>query len=315
MTVTAGTDGTTPSGPLLSVVVTIVDGGDAVRAVLSALEVQRDPPPMEVLVPYDASVDGVPAWQAEFPSVRFLSMGAIATVRDIRSAAGQHELYDRRRSVALAAARGDLVAIIEDRGLPRRDWARTAVLLHGLSDCAAIGGAIEPASSGLVGWALYVCDFSRYGLPFARGPRAWVSDVNIVYKRRAVESTRTLWAERYQEPVVHWDLMRRGEELHLAPELVVDHRRRAAPLTATLAERFHWGRLFGHIRVRQVSGLRRVVLIAAAPLIPLVILARHGAAQAQRGRAFRFLAAVPALATLLVAWSAGEVWGYITGEP
>ena len=60
---------------------------------------------------------------------------------------------------------------------------------------------------------------------------------------------------------------------------------------------------------------RRIALIAAAPLIPMVVFARHAVAQARRGRTARVIAAMPALAALLGAWSLGEVWGYITGEP
>lgn len=310
------TGGSPPhSDPLLSVVVTIVDGGPAVVAVLGALRVQRDPPPMEIIVPFDGSVAGIDELRSAFPEVTFLPLGPIATTRQLDSAAGQHELYDRRRAAALTVARGDLIAIVEDRGLPRPDWARTAVRLHAAQPWAAIGGAIEPARTGLVTWALYVCDFTRYGLPFTAGPREWVSDVNIIYKRRAIDSTRHLWVDRYQEPVVHWDLINRGEQLHLSPELVVDHRRRDVPLPTALRERFHWGRLFGHIRVRHVAPARRVALIAAAPMIPFVILARHVVAQARRGHAARVVFALPALVALLGAWSAGEVWGYVTGEP
>ena len=151
--------------PVLSIVVTIVDGGEVLRRFLDALTHQEDAPTMEIIVPFDASVAETANFQDEFPTVHFLDLGVIPTERPIRSAAGQHELYDRRRAAGLAATRGELVAILEDRGAPRSNWARSVVRLH-QQPYAVIGGAIEPARGDLLNWAFYVCDFGRYGLPF-----------------------------------------------------------------------------------------------------------------------------------------------------
>lgn len=305
-------DGAGPvTAPVLSVVVTIVDGGEVLRRFLQALTSQEDPPSMEILVPYDESVSGTSGLAREFPSVQFPRLGPIKTERPIRSAAGQHELYDRRRAAGLAAARGSLIAILEDRGWPRADWARTVVRLH-RDDHAVIGGAIEGARAGLLNWAFYVCDFGRYGLPFESGPATWVSDVNVTYKRRVIDETRDLWKERFREPVVHWALLKRGESLFLSSELVVEHHRPPTRLGPLLLERFHWGRLFGHIRAMHVGLARRAVYIASGPLLPPLLLARHGRTQYRKGNLARFVPAIPATAMLLVAWTAGEVWGCVT---
>lgn len=303
-----------PADPVLSVVVTIVEGADALDPFLAALHDQRDPPPLEVLLPHDASVGDLGPLRSQYPSVRFLDLGAVVTDHPPTSAAGQHELFDRRRAAALAAAQGDLVAILEDRGLPRPDWARTAVTLHASRAAAVIGGAIEPAAQRLVDWALHVCDYSRYSLPFAAGPVDWVSDVNVTYKRRALDTTRSLWQERFHEPLVHWELQRQGEELRLEPSLVVDHHREPAPLGRILGERFAWGRLWGAIRVRDASPLRRLALVVAAPLIPFVVLSRHARVQIRRGDGARFLRAMPILLLLLGTWTAGEAVGHLTGR-
>ena len=132
---------------------------------LRALRSQDDAPPMEILVPYDDSARDVLTLQGEFPEVQFLSLGSVATEHPASSASGEHELFDRRRAVGIAAARGDLIAIVEDRGAPRRDWARTAVRLHTALPHAVIGGAIDPLPTGLVGFAIHVCDFTRYTSP------------------------------------------------------------------------------------------------------------------------------------------------------
>jgi hypothetical protein len=299
--------------PLVSIIVTIIDGGDVLRRCLSALSTQEDAPPLEILVPYDASIAETGRMAASFPGARFLDLGEIRTDRPVGSAAGQHELYDRRRAAGLAAATGGLVAIIEDRGVPRLSWARNLVRQHE-QPYGVIGGAIECAPGNLLNWAFYICDFGRYGLPLESGPATWVSDINVSYKRRIIEDTRDLWKERFREPVVHWALLNRGETLYLSSEIVVDHARPETTLRALLPERFHWGRLFGHIRAMHLSGPRRLSYAAAAPLLPPLLLLRHGRTQLAKGNLRRFLKALPLAAILIAAWTTGEVWGYVTNR-
>lgn len=302
------------AAPVLSVVVTLVDGGDVLRNFLRALMAQEDPPPMEILVPYDDSVSETARLASEFPSVMFPRMGTIKTERSIRSQAGLHELYDRRRAAGLLAARGSLIALLEDRGFPRPDWARTVVRLH-RQDHPVIGGAIEPGPGDILNRAFYVCDFGRYGLPFESGPATWVSDVNVTYKRRILDETRDLWKNRFSEPIVHWAVLERGLTLFLSSELVVEHRRPPTTLGALLVERFHWGRLFGHIRAKHVNPAQRLAYIASGPLLPFMLLIRHVRTQYRKGHFARFAPAIPAAAILLVAWISGEVWGYVTKRP
>ncbi|MBK7926301.1 MAG: glycosyltransferase [Bryobacterales bacterium] len=135
------------SKPLLSVVVTVVDGGDVLRRFLRALTTQEDPPAMEILVPFDSSKAGVAQVCAEFPTVTPVPMGEVPTFRPITTAAGQHEMFDRQRVAGLNRAIGELIAILEDRAPPRPNWVRTAVRLHREHPYGVIGGAIEPAPS------------------------------------------------------------------------------------------------------------------------------------------------------------------------
>lgn len=305
-----------PEAIRLSVVVTIVDADDALERCLCALAAQHDPPSMEVLVPWDDSVPGVLALSLRFPAVRFLPMGEVPTDRLKTSQAGKHELYDRRRSAGLAEARGEVVAILEDRGVPRRDWARAMFAIHKQLPHAVIGGAIENGRDSVPHWAVYFCDFGRYQLPFDAGPREWVSDVNIGYKRRALEQTRSLWQERYHETTVHWALRRAGETLYLAPAPVVDQMRGQLHLPALLAERFSWGRLFAYTRAREVSFPKRMALAFLAPFLPPLLFARQARLQAvKRVTLTKFVRAAPVVLLLLISWSIGETLGYLTAEP
>jgi hypothetical protein len=303
-----------PPAPALSVIVTIVDGGDVLRRFLLALTRQGNPPPMQILVPYDASISETAEFRKEFPQLTFIDMGAVETVRSIRTAAGQHELYDRRRAAGLAVASGELIAILEDRAPPRANWASNVVRLHE-QPYGVIGGAIECAPGDLLNWAIYACDFSRYALPFESGPRRWISDVNVSYKRRVIDETRAIWRERFNEALVHWALLEKGETLFLSSEVVVDYHTSYTSLVGVLPVRFHWGRLFGQARAKKFSATGRLAHIALGPLIPLVLLIRHGITHYRKGSFRRLLCAAPQIAVLLAAWVSGEVWGNVTKRP
>jgi hypothetical protein len=302
--------------PRLSVVLTVVDGAEAVRECLGALVGQESAPPMEVIVPWDASVPAVGALESEFPGVRFLAMGTLRTERPLETPAGQHELYDRRRSAGLARARGELVCILEDRGVPEPGWAAKVARLHGELPHAVIGGAVECGIDRPLHWAVYFCDYGRYQLPLEAGPREYVTDVNIAYKRAALDRVRPLWEGRYHETTVHWQLLRDGETLWLTPELVVSQRRRSLGVRKILRERVEWGRLFAYTRVKEASPSKRLVLALSAPVLPALLLLRHARLQAEkRVRLRRFLAVSPLVALFLAAWSYGELVGYVTGRP
>ncbi len=302
--------------PVLSIVVTVVDGGRYLRDFLLAVMAMKNSPPLEIIIPFDASIRDTKLLGAEFPQIKFLDMGVIVPTRSIQSQGGQHELYDRRRAYGLAAATGDIVAMLEDRGHPSADWASTLIRLHAELKNNVIGGAIECREPvNLLHWTFYVTDFGRYGRPFKSGPASWVSDVNVSYKRKALADSHHLWTERFYEMIVHRYLMSRGEELHLSNELVVYHARPPVTLGPLLRERLEWGILFGYVRTKQTSPVERLGLILGSPLIALVLCARHGLIQARKGRGLRYLTALPYVILLTTVWSLGEVWGYITRRP
>jgi hypothetical protein len=303
--------------PVLSVVLTVVDGGNALRRCLAALLAQQDAPPLEIVIPIDSTLSSH-RWMSELRSahdgapVRWLDLGTLPTTRPPMSATGQHELIDRRRAAGLAAARGELIAILEDRGVPEPTWAATAVRLHRELPYAAIGGAVETGQPGLLNRAVYFCDFGRYQRPFVAGPREYVSDVNVAYKRPALEQTHAIWRERYHEPLVHWALTQAGLTLFLSPDLAVVQIRDGLTLRRLIAERFAWGRLFGRIRSQHASLGRRLWWLAAAPVVPVVLFGRFLRDRLRKREPAAAIAAVgPAVALLLSAWAIGEAAGYL----
>ena len=296
------------SEPTLSVVVAAVEGGAALRGCLEALARQVEAPPLEVIVACDDALTDAPALANDYPQVRWLPLDAGPAPRNALEA---HVLYDRRRAAGLGAARAPLVAMLVDQGWPRPDWARRLVELHAREPAAAIGGAVTNGARGALRRALFVCDFGRFEPPLDDDDPVWVSDVNVCYRREALERLRPLWHSRYQEAEVHWELRRLGEPMRLRDAPVVVHRRGDARWGAALAERIQWGRNFARLACARASQLHCLLRAAASPAVPFVLAWRHTRAQLRRGHHVgATLGLLPALLVLLGAWSLGEAVGY-----
>lgn len=300
----------------LGVVVTIVDGGEALSECLSALAASSSV--HQVYVPWDSTLPAasIADLAAKFPAVKFSDLGLLPLQGSPGSVAGRHELFDRRRAAGLAEALADgaeLVGLVEDRAPPLPGWGEQAVRLHASLPHAAIGGTVELASGApALAGAVYLCDYGRYQPPQAAGRRCWLTDINVTYKRRALEVTRKLWAQRYNEATVHWALQQAGETLWLDPALCVAARRRGLTVMPVLRERFGWAQVFAQARARELGPARRLALAALTPVLPAVLLLRQARAQIAGRRFLRWLGLSPLIALLLVAWSAGEAAGTIS---
>ena len=111
--------------PVLSVVVAVVS--DTVQAAntahlrpcLLALAQQVDAPPFEIVVPHHPSLTGLEELRQDFPQVRFLR---IDDLKRYTGLAGNREHHNELRARGIAAARGQIVALIEDHGVADPHW-------------------------------------------------------------------------------------------------------------------------------------------------------------------------------------------------
>lgn len=306
--------------PVLSVVAVVVSdtvgrgaGMTPLAGCLEALERQLEAPEMEVLVPYvphAREAEERRALARRFPRVRFLR------ARDVRAPAGAgREHHDALRARGLAAARGEIVALLEDHARPDPRWSARLLEAH-RQPHAAIGGAIENGVDRPLNWGVYFCDFYRYMNPLPPGETDVASDANISFKRSALEAVRVVWEDSFHEPAVNAALAARGETLALSPEVVVvQHREGLRPVEA-LVERFVWGRSYAATRAAAGTGGRRALRAALTPALPPLLILRMTRVVADRGRLGReFLAALPWIALLTGSWSLGELAGYLTGRP
>jgi hypothetical protein len=181
---------------------------------------------------------------------------------------------------------------------------------------AAIGGAMENGIDRALNWAVYFGDFGRYQNPIPRGPSPYVSDANVCYKRAALDRVKDAWPDSYNEARVHGALMERGEVLALSPDVAVWQHRLDLHLGPVLVERYVWGRSFAATRVARVPASRRVIYAVLCPVLPFVLLLRQwqNVLRTKRNQG-AFLKALRLTALLDVAWSWGELVGYVTGRP
>jgi hypothetical protein len=302
--------------PVLSVVVAIVSDTTGPRADVShlegnleALSRQIDPPPVEIVVPYHARVEGVEKLKLRFPKVAFIRVDDLKTYS---GKGGSREHHDELRARGLALARGEIIGLLEDHGLPDPNWCAGLIKAHQQS-YAAVGGAIENGVDSPLNWAVYFCDFYRYQNPVTDGDSPFVSDANVSYKRSVLESIRSRWEETFHETTVNEALTSRGEKLALSSKLVVYQHRRNLKLWSALKERYIWGRSYALTRSGLVGRIKTLVYGAASLMLPGILVLRITFSVLKKGRCVgSFLKAFPLIAILTSAWSLGELTGYLS---
>jgi hypothetical protein len=300
-----------PAGAEMSVVVTVVDGGETLVRCLEALSKQVNAPRLDVIIPYDDTAADVGKLAARYPAFRFLDLGRLLACPP-RNEFERHDLYDRRRAGGLKESSAPLIAMIEDRGAPEPDWANAMVCAHARYEDGVIGGSVENRPSDLARWAIFFVDFSRYQAPFDNLHPEYVTDTNICYKRAALEAARPVWNDKYQEAAVNWALREKGFSLRVDPAPRTVQARGPIGLRAMASERFNWGRVYGEQRARDAPIGARLRWMSITPLLPVVLYLRHFGKQLRvRRHVGEFLAATPIVLFLLTFWAIGEFRGYL----
>ncbi len=299
----------------LSVIVTTVGGRRHLQRCLDHLLLQLTPE-IEVLVPYDSTLKEINPIHTNpsYNRITFVDMGEVATDSPPGTQSAAHEMYDRRTAAGIRAARGAIIALLQDYGAPAADWVQQVLSAHELPH-GVIGGSVEHAGHGAWNWAVYFLDFGRYQKPIPEGPSAYLTDINVSYKRPVLESVRDLWEYRYKEVTVNWALSRRNIVLWQRPQIEVLQDRGTLTLKGLLVERYCWGRLFGSIRVHENNGWTRLLFVFLSPAIPLILIGRMSRkvflGDRHKGALLRCF---PHFIIITVAWSFGEFVGYVTGH-
>lgn len=285
----------------LSVVVVPLVNQEYLARCLQALSKQKDVSDFEVVVPYDARLGDVSSLQSKFPSVQFLNAGIQRT-------------YAELRALGVRKSRGEITAITEDHCQPAADWCAQILRAHA-KPYAAIGGAVEKqAPDSSLNWAVYFADYLRYANPLPEGPSHSLTDLNVSYKRAALEKISDQWVREFHEPTVHAALQACGEILWLSPRISVNQQR-SLTLRHALWDRYAFGRLFASTRVENLPWSRRLMYAGSSILIPALLTVR-AANQIRQKRQWigEFIKALPAILMINTFWAWGEFLGSITGR-
>ena len=284
----------------MSVVVASHNALPSIAECLATLVAQRAAAGVEIVV-VDNSTDGTTEVIRErFPDVKLVEAPPSALIPELWEA-------------GMCQSTGDIIAITTAHCVPGKDWV--AEMLRGHEGgVAAVGGAIENGeSAGIVDWAIYFCRYSQFMLPFAETFAPEVPGDNASYKRVYLDRCRHVWRNGFWEPAVHAELKKAGLRLLLAPSIVVYHKT-SFDLWGFMKQRFQHGRQFGEWRASRLAGPTRALYVALSPVIPLVLLVRIVRQVLTKRRHRKALVvAVPVLLLFLLAWTVGELIGYLRG--
>jgi hypothetical protein len=219
-------------------------------------------------------------------------------------------------ALAVTAAQGDVILLTEDHCVPDAEWvgSLTRTIQRNRS---AVGGAVDPLDPETMtpfDWAFYFVDFYKYRTPLTAGIADALSECNVAYLRSSLEALDEPWRTSFHETRIHIALAEQGAPLWIEPRACVRAGRRVYRSDA-LRERYAFGRYYGYRRIDPPHRHTRVWFALGSPLIPLLLLARMARASARDDYlSRRFLRSLPDLASLVLAWSFGEMLGYITAR-
>jgi hypothetical protein len=239
--------------PTLSVVVGTTEGWPFVRELVARLREEATTTGAEVIIvdgsgrpsPVASDVEGIRWLSAQAPSV--------------------FALY----AIGLRAASAEVVATTEDHAMPRPGWCAAIVSAHAAHpEAAAIGGAIENGSGGLVEWASYFTTQGPHMAPLGDGVVAMTTnEANVSYKRRAIRNFDDNSRLGFMAILHNRRLAERGEILRVDDRMVVDHFETDG-FGATTAIHFHNGRTISGFRRARGMSSEDWLRMATALLLP-----------------------------------------------
>ena len=249
--------------------------------------------------------------------------GLAAFRRELDASAGDELVVERgeRGSVlvprlwarGIGRSRGDVVALTLGSMVPDAGWAEAVRQTLG-DGPAGVGGAIEPASRmRALDWAIHLCRYSSYLLPFDERDAEDLPGDNAAYRREAIEPLREVWASGFWETEVDEQLRGKGWRLRVTPRMTV-RQGASVGFLAFCRNRFRHGLASGRHRARKFSAAGRIARALLFPAAALVMLARIRGNAKARGRAEGFRRGLPHLAVFLEVWAAGEAAGYLRGR-
>jgi hypothetical protein len=217
------------------------------------------------------------------------------------------------RAAALPKATGELIAILDPYSIPAEGWLAALRETHRVHANQAIGGPVDldgAAQRGLLDWALYINEYGMFLPPMGEQDMELLPGCNVSYKRSALFEGDTPRSPELWKTFVNDRLLGLGETLLIEPRMIVRLDKSIA-FSEYLLRRFDHGRCYGAMSSAELARLLRV---AAAPLLPFVLLERWSRRFWKRGRyRDKLIATLPLQLLMFGWWIAGETVGRVFG--
>jgi hypothetical protein len=291
-----------PASPLLSVIVASFSDATILEQCLAALAGDagaRDD--IEIIVVRDAqrADDVTRAVRQRCRDVRFVDAPPGTTV-------------PRLRTLGIAAAHGEAVALLEDDCVVRNGWCDAAIGVTA-GPHVAIAGAVEPgAYARSLDWAVYFCEYARFMLPLPTAVSPPLPGNNAAYKRSALAALPAA-AGGFQEVFAQAEWQHAGLTTGAADTLVV-HNINRWPVRQLTAVPFHHARAYAARRFHGRPLVARASIAAMTLALPALKVVRLIRETADRGRLLgRLIRSLPWVVVFTTSWSAGEIAGLLAG--
>jgi hypothetical protein len=284
--------------PVLSVIIATTRAWPAIRIALDSVLPQARAAGAEVIVA-DSTGHGLPA---DFDA---------ADVRVLRELGAS---VFRLRALALAQARGEIVAMTEDHCRVGPGWCDGIIRAHrDYPQAAAIGGVVENgATDHVIDWANFFVSNASSMAPIQAGEAEAISgQANLSYKRRVV--VRQVPTLGVMEFLYARSLRDRGEVLANDDRLVVEHVQSCSLIGAS-AMHFHNGRSIAGFLAADLPGPARLLRALSRFVTPPVSLFRTvRVVLGKRRLASHLLVSLPFIVWLAACQASGEFVGYLRG--
>jgi hypothetical protein len=217
-------------------------------------------------------------------------------------------------AAGVRAASAPFVAFTEDHCYPEPGWAEALLAAYD-ERTAAVGPVVAHANAGgSIAWADYLLGYGPWIDPTPGGDVDYLPGHNSSYRLEALlpyAPDLDRWLEA--ESVLHWDMRKNGWRLVLEPRAKAHHFSFSRP-SSWLKATFLQSRAFGGRRTRDAGVAKRLVWVAACPLIPAVRLRRCVRDSSRSASAPSIVRLLPALTASLAVSAVGEAVGYALGE-
>jgi GT2 family glycosyltransferase len=285
--------------PRLSVVIASVNGLGCILECLEKLEALPERDEIELLVLDRREDDTARAIAERFPHV-------------VLHAGLTGQSIPALRWRGMQAARGKMVAVIEDHCMVTPQWA-AEILQSADAGYGVVGGPVENgACDRILDWAFFLAEYGPCMPPLAGGEADSVPGNNAAYHRSVLPLDEPVWAHVW-ESFLQNELRRRDIRIFLNPAMLVYHKK-SFRLGEMLAQRFLYSRSFAAMRAERLNRRGRRFYAAASLGLPPLLLWRIFRCVRSKQRNLReFLLGLPVILLFVFSWALGELSGYLTG--